>query len=141
MSDDPTAPPDLEALGLLVKRAQWRNHRTMDAALRAAGVSLVQWDALRAIDRSPGASAHELASSTFQSDQAFGTLATRLVDRGLVGRTSGRGRRVEHALTDAGRAALEAGHDIATTVLEDLFAPLDESDRATLRSLLGRLTA
>ena len=42
---------DLEALGLAVKRAQYRNHRTMDAALREVGVTLVQWDALRAVER------------------------------------------------------------------------------------------
>jgi DNA-binding MarR family transcriptional regulator len=132
---------DLEALGLLVKRAQWRNHRTMDAALRETGVSLVQWDALRAIDRSPGASAHDLASSTFQSDQAFGTLASRLVDRGLVTRSAGRGRRVEHLLTDAGRDALDRGYAVVGTVLDELFAPLDDADRATLGDLLARLTA
>jgi len=132
---------DLEALGLAIKRAQYRNHRTMDAALRPVGISLVQWDALRAIARMPGASGHDLAAATFQSDQAFGTLANRLADRGLIVRTAGRGRRIDHELTDAGRAALEEGHAVAADVLDDLFAPLDETQRTTLLGLLAHLTA
>jgi DNA-binding MarR family transcriptional regulator len=131
---------DLETLGQLVKRAQYRNHRTMDAALRDLGVSLVQWDALRAVDRMPSASGHDLAVATFQSDQAFGTLANRLVDRGLVARTAGRGRRIEHTLTDEGRAALASGHVVAAEVLDGLFLRLPEDDRATLLRLLRTLT-
>jgi DNA-binding MarR family transcriptional regulator len=131
---------DLEALGLAIKRAQYRNHRTMDAALREIGVSLVQWDALRAIDRMPGASGHELAVATFQSDQAFGTLANRLVDRGLITRSAGRGRRVRHTLTEAGQRALAEGRRLSIDVLQDLFAPLDEAQRTNLLRLLRQLT-
>lgn len=127
---------DLESLGQRIKRAQYRNHRTMDAALRAAGVTLVQWDALRAIDRMPGATGHVLAEATFQSDQSFGTLAVRMQDHGLIERSAGRGRRIEHHLTEAGREALTAGHRIAADVLDDLFAPLDESDRRSLDRIL-----
>jgi len=130
---------NLESLGQAIKQAQYRNHRTMDAALREVGVTLVQWDALRAIDRMPGASGHDLAVATFQSDQAFGTLANRLVDRGLIARTAGRGRRIEHALTDSGKDALREGHRVAAHVLEDLFAPLDEEQRSTLERVLRRL--
>ncbi|MDO9395851.1 MAG: MarR family winged helix-turn-helix transcriptional regulator [Herbiconiux sp.] len=131
---------DLEALGQAIKRAQYRNHRTMDAALREVGVSLVQWDALRAIDRAPGASGHDLAVVTFQSDQAFGTLANRLVDLKLVARNAGRGRRIEHTLTDAGRRVLSEGHDIAAGVLDRLFDPISDDDRETLLDLLRKLT-
>ena len=132
---------DLGALGLALKRAQYRNHRTMDTALRDVGVSLVQWDALRAIERMPDASSHDLAVATFQSDQAFGTLAARLVERGLIVRSAGRGRRLVHALTDTGRAALDDGQEIASRVLEDLFAPLDEERRRGLMEALVALTA
>ncbi|MFP3464050.1 MarR family winged helix-turn-helix transcriptional regulator [Leifsonia sp. SIMBA_070] len=132
---------DLEVLGLEVKRAQYRNHRTMDAALHDVGITLVQWDALRAIERMPGGSGHDLAVATFQSDQSFSALATRLMDRGLVTRSAGRGRRLEYALTDSGRAALEDGYDVARGVLHDLFAPLDETQRAELLRTLRLLTA
>jgi DNA-binding MarR family transcriptional regulator len=131
---------DLKVLGQALKRAQYRDHRTMDAALRSVGVSLAQWDALRAIDRMPGASGHDLAIVTFQSDQAFGTLANRLEDRGLIVRTAGRGRRIEHELTEEGRQALRDGHKVADSVLDDLFNPLDEDERATLLRILQALT-
>ncbi|WP_426515613.1 MarR family winged helix-turn-helix transcriptional regulator [Diaminobutyricibacter sp. McL0618] len=131
---------DLEGLGLAIKRAQYRNHRTMDAALRDVGISLVQWDALRAIDRMPEASGHDLATASFQSDQSFGTLATRLVDRGLITRSAGRGRRLEYRLTESGHTALEEGHEVAHRVLPELFAPLDEDQRAALHQALLVLT-
>lgn len=130
---------NLEALGLAIKRAQYRDHRTMDAALQEVGVSLVQWDALRAIDRMPNASGHDLAVTTFQSDQAFGTLANRLAGRGLIVRTAGQGRRIEHALTDEGRRVLAAGRAVADRVLDRLFDPLAEDERATLLRILQRL--
>lgn len=131
---------DLETLGQTIKRAQYRNHRAADTALRDIGVSLVQWDALRAVDRMPGASGHELAVATFQSDQAFGTLASRLVARGLVARSAGRGRRLEHTLTETGRATLEAGRQVMGGVLQELFAPLDEAQRQALLQALQVLT-
>ncbi|MFB0618649.1 MarR family winged helix-turn-helix transcriptional regulator [Streptomyces sp. AGS-58] len=131
---------DLETLGQAIKRAQYRNHRAADTALRDIGVSLVQWDALRAVDRMPGASGHELAVATFQSDQAFGTLASRLVARGLIARSAGRGRRLEHTLTDTGRATLEAGRQVMGGVLQGLFAQLDEAQRLALLQTLQVLT-
>lgn len=82
---------DLQLLGRAVKQAQYRNHRALDTALAAVGTTLAQWDALRAISRSPGASARELAAATFQSEQAFGTLVGRLTKQGVVERSPGRG--------------------------------------------------
>jgi hypothetical protein len=69
----------LEDLGLSLKKVQSRHHRALDAQLLRLGVSLVQWNALREIDRNPGSTAHRLAELTFNSDQAFGTLTTRLL--------------------------------------------------------------
>ncbi|OIH94181.1 MULTISPECIES: MarR family winged helix-turn-helix transcriptional regulator [unclassified Curtobacterium] len=133
---------DLEALGLAVKQAQYRNHRAAEQALKdQIGVTLVQWDALRAIDRLPHTSGHDLAVATFQSDQAFGTLANRLVSRGLIARTAGRGRRLEHSLTDTGRASLEAGKRITRDVLADQFSRLDDTQQQELGDLLATLLA
>ena len=132
-------PVELQTLGRAIKRAQYRHHRAMDVSLAAVGTTLVQWDALRAIGRSPSASAHDLAVQTFQSDQAFGTLAHRLVAQGLILRQPGRGRRVEHHLTPAGAQTLEAGHPIAEDVLRASLADLSEEERATLLDLLLRV--
>ncbi|MEO6598559.1 MAG: MarR family winged helix-turn-helix transcriptional regulator [Polyangiaceae bacterium] len=125
--------------GRLLKRAQWRNHRAADRALAAIGSSLAQWDALRAISESPDSSAHDLAIVTFQSDQAFGTLANRLEAQGLISRTSGKGRRVEHALTTEGERMLEAGQVVTRAVSDRAFAGLSGEELATLRQLLERV--
>jgi len=131
---------ELEALGRAVKQVQYRHHRALDTRLAAAGTTLAQWDALRAIGRIPGASAHTLAVETFQSDQAFGTLANRLVAQGLIDRRPGGGRRIEHHLTPAGEKTLQAGHRIADDVLRASFATLSEQERSTLLDLLLRMT-
>ncbi|MDC2953722.1 MarR family winged helix-turn-helix transcriptional regulator [Streptomyces gilvifuscus] len=129
----------LQLLGRAVKQTQYRQHRALDSALAEVGTTLAQWDALRAIGRTPGASARELAAATFQTEQAFGTLVGRLTAQGLVDRRPGRGRRIEHHLTQAGERVLEAGHMVADAVLEECFAGLDEGERGTLLKLLQRL--
>ncbi|WP_053846108.1 MarR family winged helix-turn-helix transcriptional regulator [Streptomyces sp. NRRL B-24085] len=131
---------ELQELGRAVKQAQYRQHRALDSALQAVGTTLAQWDALRAISRSPGASARELAAATFQTEQAFGTLAGRLAAQDLVERRPGHGRRIEHHLTPAGEQVLSAGHKVADEVLAACFSPLPDADRATLLDLLRRLT-
>ena len=131
---------DLGALGQAIKRAQYRDHRAMDAVLRATGISLVQWDALRAIERAPGASANDLAVASFQTDQSFGALANRLEGAGWIERRQGSGRRIEHRLNEAGRAALETGREAVEGELPRLFGALDEGERTTLLGLLQRLT-
>lgn len=130
---------DLEVLGRAVKEAQYRHHRALDTRLAAVGTTLAQWDALRAVARTPGASAHELAVATFQGDQSFGTLASRLAAQHLVERRPGHGRRIEHRLTEAGERTLEAGRAVAAEILTASFAPLDEDERATLLGLLRRI--
>jgi DNA-binding MarR family transcriptional regulator len=127
---------DAQKTGRLLKRAQYRNHRSADRALQAIGTTLPQWDALRAISESPDSSAHDLAITTFQSDQAFGTLANRLEGQGLIVRTSGRGRRVEHALTDDGRRLFQAGLEATRAVSDRSFAKLTAKQVDELRQLL-----
>ena len=133
-------PIELELLGRIIKQAQYRHHRALDARLAKVGTTLTQWDALRAIENQPGASAHALAVATFQTDQAFGTLANRLEAQGLIQRRPGHGRRIEHHLTPAGKNTLAAGHTIANEVLRASFVNLTEEERATLLDLLLRVT-
>jgi len=131
----------LADLGRAVKQLQSRHHRAIESRLLAVGSSLAQWDALRAIDRNPGATSHALATYTFQTDQSFGALAARLLEKGLVQRAQGKGRAVSYELTSTGRDILAVGTKIADDVLAESFAPLDEAERETLFSLLSRLLA
>ncbi|GAB1333001.1 MarR family winged helix-turn-helix transcriptional regulator [Streptomyces sennicomposti] len=130
---------ELQILGRAVKAVQYRQHRALDSRLASVGSTLAQWDALRAISRTPGASARELAAATFQSEQAFGTLAGRLVAQRLVDRRPGHGRRIEHHLTPEGERVLRAGHEVADSVLAECFEALTATEREALLGLLTKI--
>jgi DNA-binding MarR family transcriptional regulator len=130
---------ELQDLALAVKRLQHRHHRTLDARLAPLGTTLVQWDALRAISRHPDASSHRLAQLTFQTDQSFGTLAGRLVARGLIDRIAGPGRAIRHRLTPSGEALLRKGHTVVNEVFSKSFSTLTPTELDTLYDLLTRL--
>src|SRR6202035_607145 len=114
----------LEDLGQAVKRLQYGHHRTLDARLVPLGITLVQWDALRAISRHPNVSAHRLAQLTFQTDQSFGALAGPLEARGWIERLTGPGKAIRHRLTPSGEALLHEGHRVYQEVLSQSFSPL-----------------
>jgi DNA-binding MarR family transcriptional regulator len=128
-------------LGLAVKRLQVRNHRAASEALKPLDVTLVQWDALRHLDAHPGASLHDLALLTFQTDQAFGTLAARLEARGLIRRVNGAGRAIRPELTTEGERVFAAGREVTERVVRHSFAPLSPDERALLGDMLERLLA
>jgi DNA-binding MarR family transcriptional regulator len=126
-------------VGLSVKRLQMRHHRAVDAGLAALDITLVQWDALRHLDENPSASLHDLAQLTFQTDQSFGALANRLIERGLIERVPGPGRAVHHRLTEKGLALRHAGGQIVDGVVARSFASLTPSEMETFDTLLIRL--
>src|SRR5258708_24512181 len=125
--------------GLLVKRLQMQPHRAANAALAALDISLVQWDALRHLKANPGASLHDLAQLTFQTDQSFGALAARMEARGLIERVPGPGRAVRHRLTAKGDRVRLAGSGIMERVLTESFSRLTPHQRATFDRLLRLL--
>lgn len=131
-------PSSLQVLGRSVKRLQQRHHRLLDEGLSALGTTLAQWDALRAVSLNPDASSHALAEFTFQTDQSFGSLATRLLAKGLISRAPGRGRSIIYALTQDGEKVLNEGYLIADKVLERSFIALDQDSRDLLLKLLNR---
>jgi DNA-binding MarR family transcriptional regulator len=120
-----------EDVGLLIKRVQHGHHRALTAALADLGVSVVQWDTLRHLHRRPQSSLHDLALLTFQTDQAFGTLAARMADRGLIERVPGPGRAVRHRITARGEQIRAAGQERASAVVRRSLGPLtgDQLDR------------
>jgi DNA-binding MarR family transcriptional regulator len=99
----------------------------------------VQWDALRHLDQNPGASLHLLAQLTFQSDQAFGTLAGRMIENGLIERVASPGRAAHHRLTEKGHQLRRAGEHVVDRVLAHSFSRLTPTQLATFDKLLIRL--
>jgi DNA-binding MarR family transcriptional regulator len=128
--------PRLEEVGLALKQLQWRHQREANQRLAAVGLSLVQWDVLRHLDKRPDASLHALAELTFQTDQSMGALARRMIDRGLIERVHGPGRPARHQLTPAGRHARDAGGLIMADVLASTLGQLSPDQLATLHALL-----
>ena len=128
----------LQDVGLAVKRLQWRHHREANKRLAGLGLSLVQWDVLRHLHARPDASVHELAVLTFQTDQSMGELARRMVDRGLVERVAGPGRKVQHRLTDVGDRVRGEGAAVVDGVLRESLGALSHTELAMLHSLLAR---
>ena len=131
----------LQQLGLAVKRLQWRHHREMNRRLAPLGLSLVQWDTLRHLEANPGASLHQLAELTFQTDQSMGELAKRMVDRGLIERVEGPGRKVQHRLTPVGDELRRVGGELADSVLTESLGELSARERDTLYELLLKAMA
>ena len=131
-------PVSLQDLALEVKRLQYRHHRALDSRLRRIDTTLPQWDALRAIADHPESSSHALAELTFQTDQSFGALANRLIQRGMIKRIPGPGRAVHHRLTQSGQATLNAGHPIVDQVFAESLAGLSGTERDQLHRLLAR---
>jgi DNA-binding MarR family transcriptional regulator len=129
----------LRDVGLSVKRLQMRHHRALNDELAALGISLVQWDALRHLDENPDASLHDLAQLTFQTDQSFGALAGRMIERGLIERVPGPGRAIHHRLTRKGRELRRAGDRIVDRVIARSFAPLTPAQLRTFDALLLQL--
>jgi DNA-binding MarR family transcriptional regulator len=132
-------PRSLQDVGLAVKRLQARHHRALDTRLATLGISLVQWDALRHLARNPGASLHDLAQLTFQSDQAFGSLAGRMVEHGLIERVPGAGRAIHHRITDKGRRLLDEASPLVDEVLAVSLGRLTTLQLDIFGDLMDRL--
>jgi DNA-binding MarR family transcriptional regulator len=134
--------PSMQDVGLAVKQLQWKHHREANRLLQEqAGLSLVQWDVLRDLDRDPDSSLHDLAVQTFQTDQSMGELAKRMVARGLLVRVDGPGRAVRHRLSARGMAAFEAGSGIVEGVLAKSIGTLTADEQASLHAMLTKATA
>jgi DNA-binding MarR family transcriptional regulator len=128
----------LQEIGLAVKRLQWLHHTEASKLLADLGVSLPQWDVLRRLHEVPDASLHDLAQLTFQTDQSMGSLATRMIARGLITRVEGPGRAIRHTPTPEGERIRKEGAQILDSVLTDSVGSLSPAERSTLLELLTK---
>jgi DNA-binding MarR family transcriptional regulator len=128
-----------EELDRLLRAVHHTCRRGIDQRLGRHGISVVQWHALQAINDNPGLPLRRLARLTGHSDQGFGTLAARLLDRGYLVRRRGNGRARTHEVTVLGKVLLISADEIAHRVLTLLFLPLSEGDRQSLQVLLRRV--
>src|ERR1700759_4255393 len=101
------------AVGYLVKRVQQSLRRRCDAALRASGLSMAQYAAMRALADHPEASASDLARLCFVTRQSLQDLLAGLRTAGYVRDAKapprGRARSLELTPSGAKRPALAHG--------------------------------
>src|ERR1043165_677145 len=101
-----------------IVRAQRINTRAIELKM---GISLAQLFVLQQLAQRPAESLNDLAERTATHQSSVSVVVRRLVDRGLVTRTSSAAdkRRIEIAVTPAGRALLDGA---PTTVSMELMA-------------------
>lgn len=109
------------------------------AAEQQFGISGAQLFILNELVHGPAESINSLADRTFTHQSSVSMVVSRLVERGLVERTPGRGdgRRVGISITTAGRALVRRAPDAAQA---RLVGALQKMPRADMRALAKNLT-
>ena len=104
------------------------------------GISLAQLFVLQQLTERPADSLNELAERTATHQSSVSVVVRRLVERGFVSRTSSSAdrRRIEIAVTPAGRALLEDAPTTIQTQLMTALRRLSRDEQNTLASLLER---
>jgi DNA-binding MarR family transcriptional regulator len=104
------------------------------------GISLAQLFVLQQLDERPAESLNELADRTATHQSSVSVVVRRLVERGLVSRTASTAdkRRIEIAVTPAGRALLANAPPTVSSQLVAALSRMSRSDRDQLGSLLDR---
>lgn len=110
-------------------------------AEKHVGLSGAQLFVLQKLAESPGASVNELAGRTHTHQSSVSTVVARLVEGGLVKRTTSGldRRRVELTLAARGRALAEGAPDLAQDRLIRAIDSLPAGRRRLLAETLGEL--
>jgi DNA-binding MarR family transcriptional regulator len=112
-------------------------------AEKHVGLSGAQLFVLQKLGEAPGASINELAERTHTHQSSVSTVVARLVERGLVKRTTSGldRRRVELTLAARGRALAERVPDVAQDRLIRAIDTLPAGRRRLLAQTLGELAS
>jgi len=130
--------PVEDAVGYQLKRAQHRLRLTMDAQLRSLGLTTPQYAVLSALEADAGLSGAELARRAFVTPQTMQGLVVSLERAGFLTRQphATHGRILRTFLTPAGASALGRAHAVVADIHCTMLAPLSETSRHQLVSLL-----
>ena len=104
------------------------------------GISLAQLFVLQQLTERPAESLNELAERTATHQSSVSVVVRRLVERGFVSRSSSSTdrRRIEIAVTPAGRALLEDAPTTIQTQLMTALRRLSRDEQNLLAALLER---
>lgn len=130
-----------EQIGYLLRRASAA--MASDYATEAPYGSLrpVLISMLSIVDANPGIGSTRLGTTLGIQRSNIAPLVAELDAAGFLERrpSTSDGRRIELALTEAGRAALAAGRAVIAEHEERMTAPLSDPERRQLRTLLRKL--
>jgi DNA-binding MarR family transcriptional regulator len=139
--DEPPPEPLASALGFLLS---WNGQRTAHhfaEALRPLGLRPPHFGILTLIDAHPGSTQQELVTKSLIDASSMVAAIDELEELGLAERRPHPSDRRKHAihLTAKGKRALGRARNAAMATIEEILAPLDDSERRTLQRLLRKL--
>lgn len=133
-----TGDPDGTLLLYVVKQLELATRAHLEAILKPAGVTALQYTALTVLRRRPEMSSAELARRSFVRPQSTADLVGSLESRDLIARECDptNRRRLLIRLTPAGRELLATYDPLVDELEERMLAELDDAQRASLRHAL-----
>jgi DNA-binding MarR family transcriptional regulator len=125
--------PDLRT-GYLIKKAQLLIRTVMNDRLRSLRVTLPQYAALSALERSPGLSNAELARECFVTAQTMIRISQSLENAGLLRRSSHptNARILQEELTPLGHSTVTKCHKISQQIEVEMLSGVGEKEQRAL---------
>ena len=117
---------DVYAVGNALKRAQHEFRLVLNDELARLDTNISQLNILRDIGANPGISSAQLARLGFHTPQTLGQQGIQMQKRGLIKRTPGEGRTLEHQITPKGERLLGKGLEIAREVHGRVLRDFDD---------------
>ncbi|RFU36648.1 MarR family transcriptional regulator [Actinomadura logoneensis] len=127
-----------------IKTAEQATQQAKEAAVRAAGLTLAQYNVLILLDETPGITSAELARRCFVTPQAMNQTVARLVREGRIERTPHPTHRhvLETRITADGRRLLDKADGQVLELerrLRDHLSPEQQQDLRTHLAAIERL--
>lgn len=122
----------------VIKQLELAVRARLDAVLKPAGVTALQYTALSVLERRPTMSASDLARASFVRAQSTADLVAALTRRGLIERSvdPNNRRRLLISLTEEGYAFLAEYDPLVAELEEQMLNGLDPRERDEFRRLL-----
>lgn len=122
----------------VVKQLELVIRARLDALLKPAGVTALQYTALSVLERTPAMSSSDLARASFVRAQSTSDLVAALTKRGLIQRSvdPDNRRRLLISLTGEGYAFLERYDPLVATLEDEMLQDLRGDERELFRRFL-----